>query len=447
MDFIDVKGPLLLYVYKVASQLAPGSVVGLYVLYSLAVASTLFFSFRTARVFLGEVPRAVLAAVLLLPFLYWYRIYCNGGQSEELMAPMFACLIYAWVRYLNYSGGVRFLACSIGAGLAATMLIKYNCAFVFGVSFWLLVGELAVHRCWKRLLVGVLPWAVGSFVVVFAPFVLYLVCAGILEACWRVYVELNFATYFGGSGSAGAVGMLTKVLTWVDKLVRGPEGLAGTLCLIGACWYSVRVYGVGWKSCMLAAVAAAGFVSCLGVFPYYWLFYMPCGILLTTMVMAGMRPGIGTRTVAAVVLLTMYAGVRVNDQWASRAPRRVTQKLPSALAAVESAVCSREHPRLLYLGMLDKGFGVRAGALPACPEWCTLNGVDETFMERQREAVRQRKADFVIVMSVPLWVSPEDRDEQESWRDRLCKENGYARVCSYTESGYAVCTLYEKVGE
>lgn len=63
---------------------------------------------------------------------------------------------------------------------------------------------------------------------------------------------------------------------------------------------------------------------------------------------------------------------------------------------IEKELSSKDNPKVLYLGILEQGYGITAHAMPAVPCWSGLNKPTEEFKEMQAQAVRERKADYVF---------------------------------------------------
>lgn len=455
VDFIDVKGPLLFFLFKLACHLTANSTLGAYFLYSCAVAATLFFTYRTALLLLEDGKKAVVAAMAILPVLFWWQTYLSGGESEELMSPFYALLLYTWLRYMQKTAlpsSLKALSFCIGLGAGVTLLIKYNCTFVFLIAFIVLGVSLVLDRRLRALLTQCLPCVLLAFCIVVLPFVMYLWHMGALQACWDVYVTLNFSTYFGAHTSIYSTGDgITKILSYAEMMFRCREGMWVLASMGVACFYPFPMRGDKKRCFMFMIILFAAFVSCMGRFhDYYMLFCAPCCIIPVALVLRHVTPKISTVAMCACGIGFMYIAVRANGQWAERAPLRVTQKLTGDVAKVEKVICCAKNPKILYLGALDRGFGVSAGALPATPEWCTLNGVDEAFAERQRQAVVQRKADFIVVLSLYYGAesktSSTDNIQYTTSYDALCRENGYFKVCSFVDGKHpsGLFTLYSK---
>ena len=454
VDFVDVKGPLLFFLYRLASMLTPGSTLGCYLMYSCAGAASLYLAYRTGVVLLKDRGKAFVAAMAMLPVMFWWQTYGGGGESEELMAPFFALLLYAWFRYMERGEGrytLQALSACVGLGAGVTLLIKYNCTFVFAVACMVLAVSLIFRGRWKSFCTKCFPWVAVGFAVVVAPFAAYLWGTGTLQACWDVYVVMNFSTYFGAHSPYSTGSGLTKVVSYAEMLLRCREGLWASVSLLAACFYPYSLRRDTVRCTMLLFLLFAAMFSCLGRFhDYYLLFCTPACIVPVVFVFRHLAVGTGRMTACLLALSFMYMAVRANGQWAVRAPMRVTQKLDGNVAKAEKEICSMMHPKILYLGALDRGFGVSAGALPACPEWCTLNGVDDAFMERQRQAVIQRKADFIVVLTLWNGTVPEfsagGRLGYSSRNDALCEANGYTKVCTFADGKHSsgVYSLYSR---
>lgn len=442
VDFIDVKGPLLFFLFKIACCLTPDSTTGAYLLFSCAGCLCLYFSYRTGLLLIEDNKKAILASLAMLPVMFWWKTYLSGGQSEELMAPFYALLLYACLRYMKkmeLPSSLILLSTSIGIGAGTTLLIKYNCTFVFAVAFALLLISLIFDGRWRSILTQCIPVVLISFSIIVAPFIIYLWLSDTLQSCWNIYVVLNFSTFFGSHTSMYSTGSgITKIVCYAEMLFRCREGLWASIGIFAACCYPFSLRRDKKRCAMLLVILFSAYFSCMARYhDYYMLFCAPSCIIPVSFVLRHISAKLNTFATCSLAIVLLYATVRGNGQWADRAPMRVSQKLSGSVAKAEEMICSMKHPRILYLGELDRGFGVSVGALPACPEWCTLNGVSNDFLERQRQAVIQRKADFVVILSERYGSKPTSYDAKginyASSYDVLCQANGYVRVCSFTD--------------
>lgn len=100
-DVFEQKGPLFLLVISLLSRIAPYSMNGMYIWQCIALAVSLGYLFRTARLYISG--KAGFIICLLFPILmlnkltYWQA----GGSAEEFLLPVFVGGLYFLLRYFN----------------------------------------------------------------------------------------------------------------------------------------------------------------------------------------------------------------------------------------------------------------------------------------------------------------------------------------------------------
>lgn len=395
VDFVDVKGPLLFAIQAAGYLLSPGKLWGIWMIETGALTLLLYFLYRLARVFGCTRAQAVLAAALSLFVLLQGDLYDCGGRAELYMGVGFAYLL--WQMCSFYRGErtlrrVRRFGRAIGYCAAVSVLIKYNGivpAVVAGTC-----GAVLLHSARSGLgRALLLQAALGTGIVAF-PFVLYLWAQGNLLAAFEVYFTLNAETLHN-------VALPGLEMAWLVcyKILVAPAAHVAWLGLPFMYLLSKRDFGFK-VACVVCMVGVGAFACCLsGMGVYYLLFCAPLAIFPAVFIIQ--RFNVAKSLVCLPLLcaaISILAG-RANGMWKEKAGMRVrcAQQLSPELQAMEDEVSRRPGKRIMFLHSLDEGFGLCSAILPACPEWMTLNGAPEHFLERQREAVRAALPDYVIL--------------------------------------------------
>ena len=124
-DFSDSKGPLLWLIYGLGYLISPRNYHGVFVLEVLAYWLTFIILFKTARIFLKDTGRS-LVAVFLMAFIYFYPAMHQQMRAEDFCHVFQAYMLYVVIETL-YAGSFRrvyfFWA---GVALGCTLLIKYS---------------------------------------------------------------------------------------------------------------------------------------------------------------------------------------------------------------------------------------------------------------------------------------------------------------------------------
>ena len=99
VEFTDFKGPLIWLFYGIGYLISPLDYHGMYVVSGVFYALTLFFNYKTARIFLPS-DGLSLAATLPMIFVYFFPWFHFETRSEDLMLPFVAITVYGLVKRL-----------------------------------------------------------------------------------------------------------------------------------------------------------------------------------------------------------------------------------------------------------------------------------------------------------------------------------------------------------
>lgn len=397
VDVVDVKGPLLFLLYGMGYLLSPGSLIGVFPFYVAACYAVMAAMAKTAGVFGLSPFQSLASAAMGLAVVYWPCYSLHGAQSEQFSLVALSWALYGFVRLLYGEEDRHALyafAWTLGVGGACCFLIKFN-----AVAPLATLGALGLCLLVRRRQGGVAGYVVRvamGAALVLLPFALYLAATSSLGAFGRTYFSFNGEMLSTMYAVAGYGSHLRFLLCGVAMFLADSSMVpvaCSVLAMLLPPFGKGRGMGKG-ETRLFLMVAAASFLVCgvTGILPYY---YILCSALsiFPAIIVARSLPAFPRRAVAGLMLLCLVAlAVRQNGSFLLRR----TVFYPGRDNAIEQRVGAIPSPRLLYLGVLDLGIGLPCGALPAAPKWCTLNGAPERFLQKQWEAVQQRKADFII---------------------------------------------------
>lgn len=433
VDVVDVKGPLLFFLYALAYLFVPDGLQGAFPLYVLACYATLVAMAKTARLFRLTRFQSTAAAALCLMAIYWPAYTFHGAQSEQLTLVPLAWTLYGFVRLLygdENRSALHAAGWVAGVSCASCILMKFNalapCGTMVAASLYLLLRrrQAGAGGYMVRLLAG------GCLVLL--PFVLYLGITHSWDAFIGTYFVLNRET-LSAMYSDSAYGSHIRFLLCGVMMLAGDSNQIPFACSVLAMLLPLFATGRGlgrWETRCLLLVVAAAFALCgvTGILVYY---YIICSVLaiFPAIAVARVLPESPGRVAVCVTLLGIaMLAIRQNGSFLLRR----TVFYPGDKNVIDEYINATPAPRLLYLGALDLGMGLRSGALPAIPQWCTLNGAPESFWQKQVEAVRQRKADFIIVR------------EQYLEDDSFLHDYGYVPVVKGLERRGDILSLWQK---
>jgi len=431
-DFIDVKGPLLMFIYTVGWLLSPGGPEGIFAIYCLALSVTLFIFYRTARLFVPSFPLSILTALLAVFVVFREEPLVSGEQAEMLMLPLVSWLAYSIIKLENQERLIPSdwfkAALSIGVGGAACLLIKFNVAIPYAFAAMGCLGTLVVRKAPLSLQLRFWSILFGSGLLVVLPFVAYMWHTDSLRACFDSYLILNLMTYSSGSefsfGSMVAQSVGDKILFAGAHLKWTWPALVGMFCLLMPPFsrYGAGKARIPWVTMLVAAGVYAcshGYHEC-----YY---IMPSALSVFFMIpvaRAFLYPA-ACPTILAYAAILLALGLSSISGKKLRSHIKKMHESPQ-VQALESLIETKPGgAKILYLDSLELGFGMK-NALPACPMWVLHNRAPLWAQGMQQEAIRQRAADYVLFY--------EKRSMTEPEKDRsLLEASGYERVYGVIE--------------
>ncbi len=421
VDFIDIKGPLLILIFAIGYLMSPESTTGVYILASFATYLTLLYLYKTAYHYLGNSLKSFLVILCCAAALFFKCYYGYGPRSEQFLLPLIALLIwFTCVKYdsLESDRKCRLLygAC-LGGSTAAFFLVK----FIY-VLFPMFLAACAIAGYWKsenriRIASQLLLAYVVSFVVVSLPFFVYFVYTSSLDEFLWVYFTL-MSDYLSN-------GEKISLLQKVELLAHGLFGrcvyqpafwcaLVSILSLVTP-YYKKRMILRTRVVCMVSFFVLV--MTCgMGLWPYYLLMYFPLLLFPAVAIVEKISHSKCVLGVlcAAVFLFTLgnylvILNIRQNQAFDAALP-----SWSNDYKAVEDIIKRKKRAKIMYLDMLDQGLGIRTGAVPAGPVWFSWYSKNEELKNLQKEIVEKRLPDFVCTWHIP---SPE--------RQRLLEESGY----------------------
>ncbi len=238
-DIFDHKGPLLYLTLLVFSSFPTFffSMTGMFLLQCVTLSLTLYFLYRTSRLFLNPYPSLYIGLGFLFILLNQSTYRNGGGSVEELMLPVFSGALYELIRFYivpQSSDALKskpgYFRLGLMVGIAA--LVKINLMLLpAAITFFLLVSFIP-SRDYKGLGKAIVR-VLGGFFLAAAPCIIYLGVTKSFSSFWQVYIEFNLL-YAGRSGNIhqtfsfiSAAGMVLSM-----NLVSVLCFCAGAICFI-----------------------------------------------------------------------------------------------------------------------------------------------------------------------------------------------------------------------
>ncbi len=405
VDFADVKGPFLFFLYFLGCTVTPSSTLGVFLIHVAATYATEELLYRVASVYTCDYKKALLAALLTLPLTYWSRIAVWGAQCELLLLPFYAWLLLVFVRLLHCNDIstrlIRNAGICMGIGGMAIFLTKYNFCISYGVAFLLFLYLIAKGASTRAAIRTFIPWCMISAIAVAAPFAVYMVYTQSLNDFINVYFRLNLGTYYADNEYSFSRG--NSFILCCSNMREGLANGSAACSLLVLLFFFVgilRTKGAARRNCLLSFLFIIGGYACaaIGMFPYYYIYCSILSILPLAVILSKCVKGTQLSwAVCFFAALSILCFIHLfNGSYLSHSTGKLGDR-PNNREAV-CLLSTIKHPRIIYMGIPDLGYGVPVSALPAIPEWTNVNGAPKSFAVRREQGVRARKADFIIAL-------------------------------------------------
>ena len=389
VDFCDSKGPLLWLIYGLGYLISPKSYVGVMWISSITYAVVFFFSYKILRL-LGASRLLRMAALMVLGWLMLNGFVHDDVRAEDFCQAFFAPVLYRFVlhdtRHNLTARQVAWSAVALGVCLAGTLLIKY--------SVTLMLMAFVPHFCYVfPRKAGLSPLKAfllmaGAAVVVLLPWVVVMLAQG----WFKPFIEEYFLKTLTTLNNLGETKLSQES---VVNVVFRKSLILYTLFIAAMVVLYCRKYRKWWL--MVAMVWTTIVVLLNGKsFVYYSslaLFAAPgLAILFSTF-----QHKSWARSAAFSITLIAFFLIGITNQ--SRSSSFFTHDLAKRdrFYYYGGLMSQVEHPRILFWDMHDKGQGLPAEALPACPYWALQEGATDEMRLDQDKAAREKRCDFVLI--------------------------------------------------
>ena len=418
-DLFEQKGPVLYYLHALAYLIYPNTFYGIYIFQSIAMALTMIFFYKIARLFVSKL-YAYLFSFFLPAIILNIAYFEMGDSAEEFAIPCVMFLIYSVLSSMNnnefaFSKRTLFIH---GALLACTFWTKYTLIGAW-VGFFSFYG---IYLLWKKQFSTFLQTFIISLAGFFLVSLLVLAYFGINHALgdlYEVYFKFNMTSYPNNTN------ILIRIAQSFGFLLLFFDRYIGLLFLIGIVliFFCNRKKGYHIVSILFIAVFfATGFCQYLvnKYYSYYFLIIVP----FTTIGLIGLawqleqivvfkekyRRIIFLSAAFAAIVLPFYHND--NPLYSRLFPGNSDQIVKSPMNSNQHSSLSAQrefakiinkvpNATLLNYGFLDCGFYLAADIVPNMRYFIKLNIDDELYPEMQRaqeEYIKEKKVDFVVVV-------------------------------------------------
>lgn len=390
VDFSDSKGPLMWLIYGLGYLISPRDYTGVYWISTIIFTIALFYAYKSALIITTNQTTALLSTAIMA-FLLTVKWIHDEPRCEDYCCAATMPVIYYFVRCtfttLNETSIVKKATLALGACLGITILIKYNITVMLSISIpyfaWIVPRRLN-YSPWQALM-----WIVLAFLAVTIPIFIVLAAQGCLSDFINEYFLLTAKT-INNIQKAGIIEHKTQFLLRSSSVLF--FSILILISVLIAAWKEIAwrwplVISLVWFSVIIAMNFKA---------PFY---LQPLAPLAMPGIALSVKP-LNNILRRWQWQLTAIIGMIALLVWGSNKtafytlPATTKQRVFYYYSALESQY---KQPRIIYLNCPDLGSGVPVNALPGCKYWSKQAGATPQMQENPREAIRQYKADVVIV--------------------------------------------------
>lgn len=386
-DFADSKGILLWFIYAGGYLFDNYSYVGIFWLSCVSVWVTLMISYRTARLFLSDVPALLCAMAVIVPLTHWNFYY-------ETKAEHFCWPAVAWGIYVMMQGALGRCASwrdyvLVGVAVVTCLFLKWNVA-IMSLSLVCSIGWYA----WRD---GNLRWCVSGIgagaALAMIPFLLYFSAAGIWDDVWREYFCNTMASVNPSPREMWQAYLEKWQWTLLSRRVLFLLfTLPAFLLWRRSAWFSSALPGL-CALCFLLLSVVHDMGHYVTVCTPFVIVPLAMGLNLVWDRWRWLRLRHFAVALALAVIYNVWGSIR----WCDGAFCTDDASAFDKVQAVSAAMSQIDHPRVIYIG-LDKSLCM-ATMLPATRYWMTQAGKSEEMWQSQKDAIMSGAADFIFPMT------------------------------------------------
>ncbi len=431
VDFADSKGPLLWLIYGVGYLISSFNYIGVFWLSVLLYTAVFYYVYLIAKLFLkkDDISFFVTVCMTLSYFCHWFH---HEIRAEDWCQLFIAMTFYYSCRWLYATETKNHRDCHIacfvlGISLAGTLLIKYTITAMLGVVACYML--YAVIREKENILYSFLSFLSG-FLIMIAPFVIYMMCVG----CFGAFIQEYFLNTLQTVDTYNTVG--TYLHEWLMPTHETHALVLLLLCCVGAYLMSKVVK----RDKYFFLVSFIGFYA---ISVHHYLFYYLCSSLFFPLFfiipvvrqLPNFRPRsfLTVSIICFVVFMNSFNQGFVSDSWFFKDSS--FRKDYYNVAYIMSGV---SNPTVVHYVSSEHGQGIPSGALPGAKYWATQLGATPEMKMNQEEAIQKHQTDFVIVSN--LYPGLEEHKD-------FVLSSGYRLIYEYTCWGehYFVFTKHQNL--
>ena len=399
-DIFEQKGPVLYYIYFIASLISPDSFFGGYILEIVSGCFFLFFVYKSLLLFADS------KIVFLLPIeaaiVFGSEAFADGGSAEEFCLPFLALGNYFALKALKRSRPLSYKEwILVGVCSSIVLWIKFSLLGLF-IGYGIFFLFFYIYKKWlKRLFFSILFLLLG-IVIVFVPIFIYFYINNALSDLFEVYFYDNLFLYSFNYHENKLINLFVVLLYGLLSFIK--HQLIGFVLVIAGGIYFFLLQKRIFFYYILSFTFLFFFVFSGGRrYIYYSLplsIFVPFGILLFWRCIQRIKLskvthrikirfniiGLLIECVAVSALLVMSPNTYMLKYQKDDLPQYKFDRIISA----------SQNPTLLNYGSMDGGFYTVSNIVPNCRFFCSLNIPLGEIGKVQDYYIKNELVDYVV---------------------------------------------------
>lgn len=395
-DLYEQKGPLLYFLFGLASLVSSKAFIGAYLLEVVSFSGFLYFSLKCVDLYVDDICLSCLSLPILAFAVTTSQAFAHGGSAEELCLVLLAYTLYTVLNALKDNRLPAPLELALnGACAMCVFLIKFS-MLGFYLGYVMFIGIWLISKKEIQLLFRLaLSFLAGAFVV-FLPYLAYALITGSLYSFYEVYIYNNIFLYAVQSSIVEKASYIVTLT--ISSFKSNP--VFGYFVLAGLVWqififkretlFTIITFLGLITSIFFGGVAFIYYPLILSVFSLFGV----AALLLALKHLIKKTPKRAVRIAVSSVLLVGLLALSYFVSDNTYLMKYKKEDMPQYKFA--EIINTVENPTLLNYWTLDLGFYTSCDIVPNCKFFCGLNIPLPEMYETQDKYIIEGKCDFIV---------------------------------------------------
>ncbi len=402
-DLFEQKGPLLYFIYGIASIISFKSFLGVFILEVLFWTVALIYLYKILKLFLST-RVSLLILPIFMSLIVTTRAFTHGGSAEEFCVPFFFITLYYFIKHFKVKELTKkeMLLNGIIAGLV--LLIKYTLlGFWFGFTLAIFIDYI-MQKDYKKAIIYPLVLLLGMFI----PFTIFIIYFAINHAVgdfFYNYFWVNITAYGGEK---------INIFTRINNMLVGLFGAFynNMVCYIALLCVPILIWKLDLKLRGKVLLLVTLFITIIGVYVglkfyrYYLLFilfFLGIGLLCLFNLLNKYINKLNKWYYPLIVVVVLISGFNAYYNSNNKAYFEI-KKEDLFQYKFANIISAEENPSIVNMGFLDSGTYTLAGIYPSTYFFQKQNIKYEYFpdiLDSFEEYIKNKETMFIVYYT--LW--------------------------------------------